>query len=274
MDTKNPPADEIDAFLAAQDGKDQLRFITCGSVDDGKSTLLGRLLHDSKTVFEDQLSSAAAESKTYGTQGEAVDLALLVDGLQAEREQGITIDVAYRYFETDKRKFIAADTPGHEQYTRNMGDRHLDGGPGGHPDRRPQGSPDPDPGGTPTSSPSSASATWFWRSTRWIWWVSISGSSEEIVADYRDFAGALGLTEVAAIPISALDGDNVFAASGRMDWYQGPSLMAYLEEVDIHQDAGGPPLPAAGPVGQPAQPRLPGLQRDHHLGAASPAASP
>ena len=112
---------EINVFLQAQNAKDQLRFITCGSVDDGKSTLLGRLLYDSKTVFEDQLAATQNESRKYGTQGENVDLALLVDGLQAEREQGITIDVAYRYFETEKRKFIAADTPGHEQYTRSTG---------------------------------------------------------------------------------------------------------------------------------------------------------
>ncbi len=118
-DTVRAPED-IDAFLAAQDRKDQLRFVICGSVDDGKSTLLGRLLYDSKTVFEDQVSAARSESRTYGTQGDAVDLALLVDGLQAEREQGITIDVAYRYFESDRRRFIAIDTPGHEQYTRNM----------------------------------------------------------------------------------------------------------------------------------------------------------
>ena len=114
------PGSDIEAFLTAQDKKDSLRFITCGSVDDGKSTLLGRLLHDSKTVFDDQLSAVQLESSKYGTQGDQPDLALLVDGLQAEREQGITIDVAYRYFETDRRKFIAADTPGHEQYTRNM----------------------------------------------------------------------------------------------------------------------------------------------------------
>ncbi|MGE5721027.1 MAG: GTP-binding protein, partial [Sphingomonadales bacterium] len=113
-------AAEVDAYLAANQQKSLLRFITCGSVDDGKSTLIGRLLYDSKLLFEDQLSALEADSKRFGTQGEEIDFALLVDGLAAEREQGITIDVAYRFFTTDKRKFIVADAPGHEQYTRNM----------------------------------------------------------------------------------------------------------------------------------------------------------
>ena len=113
-------AKDIDEYLRLQENKELLRFITCGSVDDGKSSLIGRLLYDSKLIFEDQLAAVGADSKTFGTQGDQIDLALLVDGLQAEREQGITIDVAYRYFSTDRRKFIVADTPGHEQYTRNM----------------------------------------------------------------------------------------------------------------------------------------------------------
>ncbi|WP_204353068.1 GTP-binding protein, partial [Salinicola peritrichatus] len=113
-------ADDIQSYLREHEQKDLLRFITCGSVDDGKSTLIGRLLHDSKMIYEDQLAAITRDSKTSGTTGDKVDLALLVDGLQSEREQGITIDVAYRFFSTDKRKFIIADTPGHEQYTRNM----------------------------------------------------------------------------------------------------------------------------------------------------------
>ncbi|OGA47628.1 MAG: hypothetical protein A3G25_03645 [Betaproteobacteria bacterium RIFCSPLOWO2_12_FULL_63_13] len=117
---QNLHARDIDAFLAGRAGKDTLRFLTCGSVDDGKSTLIGRLLHESKCIFDDQLAALESDSKRYGTQRERIDFALLVDGLQAEREQGITIDVAYRYFATDRRRFIVADTPGHEQYTRNM----------------------------------------------------------------------------------------------------------------------------------------------------------
>ena len=128
-------AEHIDAYLLKHQHKSLLRFITCGSVDDGKSTLIGRLLYDSKMIFEDQLAALAADSKRIGTQGQNIDFALLVDGLAAEREQGITIDVAYRYFSTEKRKFIVADTPGHEQYTRNMVTGRIDCGSGGYPGR-------------------------------------------------------------------------------------------------------------------------------------------
>ena len=229
------PAIDIDAYLAEQDAKDQLRFITCGSVDDGKSTLIGRLLYDSKTVFEDQLSATEAESKKYGTQGAQVDLALLVDGLQAEREQGITIDVAYRYFETTKRKFIAADTPGHEQYTRNMAT------------------------GASTADLAiiliDARKGVLTQTRRHSYIVSLLGirhvvlavnkmdlidwdqaAFDAIDAEYREFAGQLGLTDIHTIPMSALTGANVFSGSTEMPWYQGPALMHLLETIDITQD--------------------------------------
>lgn len=223
---------DIDAFLSAQDAKDQLRFITCGSVDDGKSTLLGRLLYDSKTVFEDQLSATATESKKYGTQGEQVDLALLVDGLQAEREQGITIDVAYRYFETDKRKFIAADTPGHEQYTRNMAT------------------------GASTADLAviliDARRGILTQTRRHSYIVSLVGIRQVVLAvnkmdlvdydqsvfdaifeEYVAFAKQLNLAEVHAIPLSALTGANVFEPAETMPWYDGPTLMSVLEDIQV-----------------------------------------
>lgn len=229
---------DIEAFLAAQDAKDQLRFITCGSVDDGKSTLLGRLLYDSKTVFEDQLSATESESKKYGTQGEQVDLALLVDGLQAEREQGITIDVAYRYFETDKRKFIAADTPGHEQYTRNMAT------------------------GASTADLAviliDARRGILTQTRRHSYIVSLLGIQQVVLAvnkmdlvdydqstfdaifdEYVAFAKQLNLEEVHAIPLSALTGENVFRPSETMAWYDGPTLMTLLEEIEIRGDRAG-----------------------------------
>ncbi len=229
---------DIEAFLAAQDAKDQLRFITCGSVDDGKSTLLGRLLYDSKTVFEDQLSATESESKKYGTQGEQVDLALLVDGLQAEREQGITIDVAYRYFETDKRKFIAADTPGHEQYTRNMAT------------------------GASTADLAviliDARRGILTQTRRHSYIVSLLGIRQVVLAvnkmdlvdydqstfdaifdEYVTFAKQLNLEEVHAIPLSALTGENVFGPAETMAWYDGPTLMTLLEEIEIRGDRAG-----------------------------------
>ena len=212
--------------------KGQLRFITCGSVDDGKSTLLGRLLYDSKSILEDQISAATNESSKYGTQGNAVDLALLVDGLQAEREQGITIDVAYRFFETSKRKFIAADTPGHEQYTRNMAT------------------------GASTADIAivliDARKGVIEQTRRHSKIVSLMGvrnvilavnkmdlvengavSFEAIKADYFAFSKDLGFTDITAIPVSALNGDNIFTASQNMAWYQGPTLMKHLEAVSI-----------------------------------------
>jgi bifunctional enzyme CysN/CysC len=229
------PAADINRFLTDQDRKDQLRFITCGSVDDGKSTLLGRLLYDSKTVFEDQLTATAAESQKYGTQGETVDLALLVDGLQAEREQGITIDVAYRYFETDRRKFIAADTPGHEQYTRNMA----------------TGASNADLAVILVDARNGV----LTQTRRHSYIVSLFGIRqvvlavnkldltdydqsvfERIVADYRAFASDLGIQEIHYVPISALHGDNVFGPSTNMPWYDGPTLMETLETLELRQD--------------------------------------
>jgi bifunctional enzyme CysN/CysC len=226
---------DITQFLADQDRKDQLRFITCGSVDDGKSTLLGRLLHDSKTVFEDQLSATASESQKYGTQGDVVDLALLVDGLQAEREQGITIDVAYRYFETDKRKFIAADTPGHEQYTRNMA----------------TGASNADLAVILVDARHGV----LTQTRRHSFIVSLFGIRQvilavnkldlmnydqavfdRIVADYGAFAEGLGIEDVRAVPISALNGDNVFRPATSMPWYDGPTLMSILETVEARRD--------------------------------------
>jgi len=226
-------------FVAQQDKKDQLRFITCGSVDDGKSTLLGRLLYDSKSVFEDQVAAADAESQKYGTQGNEVDLALLVDGLQAEREQGITIDVAFRFFETDKRKFIAADTPGHEQYTRNMAT------------------------GASTADLAvvliDARKGVIEQTRRHSIIVSLLGvrhvvlainkmdrvefsqeTFDAIEADYRAFAETLNFDSIQPIPVSALMGDNVFEPSGNMDWYSGPTLMYHLEDVKI--DGAGRPF--------------------------------
>ena len=226
---------DIDGFLAEQDRKDQLRFITCGSVDDGKSTLLGRLLHDSKTVFEDQLAATASESQKYGTQGGTIDLALLVDGLQAEREQGITIDVAYRYFETDKRKFIAADTPGHEQYTRNMA----------------TGASNADLAVILVDARNGV----LTQTRRHSYIVSLfgirqvvlavnkldlmdydQGVFERIVADYSAFAHDLGIENIVCVPISALHGDNVFSPATTMPWYGGPTLMDILETVEVRRD--------------------------------------
>ncbi|MFT5599157.1 MAG: bifunctional enzyme CysN/CysC [Urechidicola sp.] len=234
--TKNMVFDQdINTFLSSQDAKDQLRFITCGSVDDGKSTLLGRLLYDSKTVFEDQISATETESRKYGTQGDNVDLALLVDGLQAEREQGITIDVAYRYFETEKRKFIAADTPGHEQYTRNMAT------------------------GASTADVAviliDARRGILTQTRRHSYIVSLLGikhiilavnkmdlvdyaqnSFDEIVAEYTEFAAQLKFDIMHFIPLSALSGDNVFTSQQNMPWYSGPTLIDLLEKMPVHHN--------------------------------------
>jgi bifunctional enzyme CysN/CysC len=211
---------------------DLLRFITCGSVDDGKSTLIGRLLYESRQVHDDQLAALEADSKKWGTQGEAVDFALLVDGLSAEREQGITIDVAYRFFSTQRRKFIVADTPGHEQYTRNMVT------------------------GASTAELAvilvDARKGVLTQTRRHSYLVSLMGirrvvlavnkmdlidySQDDfarIVADYREFAQRIRLTEIIAIPISALAGDNVVTHGSRMRWYRGPTLLSYLETVEI-----------------------------------------
>ncbi|MDT8442334.1 MAG: sulfate adenylyltransferase subunit CysN [Desulfuromonadales bacterium] len=229
-------ATDIAAYLKSQEEKSLLRFITCGSVDDGKSTLIGRLLWDTKLIYEDQLAALEADSKRVGTQGEAVDYALLLDGLQAEREQGITIDVAYRFFSTDKRKFIVADTPGHEQYTRNMVT------------------------GASTADLAviliDARKGVLTQTRRHSYLVSLVGIRHVVLAinkmdligydraafetirdEYLAFAGALGFDEVTCIPMAALHGDNVIAQSPRTPWYHGPSLLACLETVKVDNRA-------------------------------------
>jgi bifunctional enzyme CysN/CysC len=228
-------ASDIQAYLESHEHKSLLRFITCGSVDDGKSTLIGRLLYESKLIFEDQLAALEADSKKVGTQGGDLDFALLVDGLAAEREQGITIDVAYRFFSTDRRKFIVADTPGHEQYTRNMVT------------------------GASTADVAviliDARRGVLTQTRRHSYIVSLLGIrkvalainkmdlmaySEElynaIVHEYRAFAAQIGLEDITPIPLSALRGDNMLERSARTPWYRGPTLMEYLESVEIEDD--------------------------------------
>ena len=229
----------------AHEPKGMLRFITCGSVDDGKSTLIGRMLYESKLLLDDQLAAVEADSRKWGTQGDAIDFALLVDGLAAEREQGITIDVAYRLFSTERRKFIVADTPGHEQYTRNMIT------------------------GASTADVAvilvDARKGVLTQTRRHSYLVHLIGIRHVVLAinkldlvdysekvfrtivdDYRDFANRIGLQDVVAIPLSALRGDNIVASSERTPWYHGPTLLAYLETVDVgdlRQSAGAFRLP-------------------------------
>ena len=227
-------AEDIDAYLTAHQNKSLLRFITCGSVDDGKSTLIGRLLYDSKMIFEDQLAQLESDSKRMGTQGQEIDFALLVDGLAAEREQGITIDVAYRFFATEKRKFIVADTPGHEQYTRNMVT------------------------GASTAELAviliDARKGILTQTRRHSYLTKLLGiknivlavnkmdlvgydqaTFDQIVADYTDFANSIGVTDFTAIPISGFKGDNITALSDNTKWYTGPTLMQHLENVELDQ---------------------------------------
>jgi bifunctional enzyme CysN/CysC len=229
-------AEDINAYLQQHRHKSLLRFITCGSVDDGKSTLIGRLLYDSKMIFEDQLAALEADSKRVGTQGDNIDFALLVDGLAAEREQGITIDVAYRYFATDRRKFIVADTPGHEQYTRNMVT------------------------GASTADLAviliDARKGVLTQTRRHSYLAHLIGIRnlvlavnkmdliqfdqaryEAIVADYRAFATGIGIKDFVAIPISGLGGDNISKRSDNMPWYSGPSLIEHLETVEFDANA-------------------------------------
>ena len=225
----------VEAWLTAQQHKSLLRFLTCGSVDDGKSTLIGRLLHDTRQIYEDQLSSLHNDSKRHGTQGEKLDLALLVDGLQAEREQGITIDVAYRYFSTEKRKFIIADTPGHEQYTRNMAT------------------------GASTCDLAilliDARKGVLDQTRRHSFISTLLGIKHLVVAinkmdlveydqaryeqikqDYLDFAGQLpDDLDIRFVPMSALEGDNVASVSQTMPWYSGPTLLDVLETVELNR---------------------------------------
>jgi len=228
-------AQDIDAYLEQHHHKSMLRFITCGSVDDGKSTLIGRLLYDSKMIFEDQLATLEADSKKMGTQGQEIDFALLVDGLAAEREQGITIDVAYRFFATEKRKFIVADTPGHEQYTRNMVT------------------------GASTADLAviliDARKGVLVQTRRHSYLCHLIGIRnivlavnkmdlvdysqaryDEIVAEYKAFAKSLGIQDFTPIPISGFMGDNITTASPNMPWYTGPALMSHLEAVPVDQD--------------------------------------
>ena len=225
-------ARDIGAYLHAQEHKSLLRFITCGSVDDGKSTLIGRLLYESKLIFDDQLTQLAADSRRVGTRGGELDFALLVDGLAAEREQGITIDVAYRFFSTERRKFIVADTPGHEQYTRNMVT------------------------GASTADLAvilvDARKGVLVQTRRHSYLVHLIGiprivlavnkmdlvgysraTFEAIVAQYREFAERLGLADITPIPLSAVHGDNVITRGGNMPWYTGPALLEHLETVEV-----------------------------------------
>ena len=226
----------IAAYLQRHESGDLLRFITCGSVDDGKSTLIGRLLHDTNLLFDAQLAALAADSRRHGTQGERIDFALLVDGLAAEREQGITIDVAYRFFSTDRRKFIVADCPGHEQYTRNMAT------------------------GASTADLAvvlvDARKGLLTQTRRHSYIVSLLGIRHVLLAvnkmdlvafdrtgfdtiarEYRVLAAQLGIDHVQAIPVSALEGDNVLRRSEAMPWYGGPTLLEHLESVQARRDA-------------------------------------
>jgi len=225
-------AEDIDAYLTQHQHKTMLRFITCGSVDDGKSTLIGRLLYDSKMIFEDQLTALEADSKKSGTQGQEIDFALLVDGLAAEREQGITIDVAYRFFTTEKRKFIVADCPGHEQYTRNMvtGASTADLAVILIDARK----------GVLTQTRRHSFLCHLIGIQNIVLAVNkmdLVGYSQtvfdQIVADYGEFARGLGIETFTALPISGFRGDNITAPSPHTPWYSGPSLMQHLETVEL-----------------------------------------
>ncbi|NBB97430.1 MAG: sulfate adenylyltransferase subunit CysN [Alphaproteobacteria bacterium] len=227
-------AEDIDKYLEIHQHKTMLRFITCGSVDDGKSTLIGRLLFDSKMIFEDQLATLEADSKRSGTQGEEIDFALLVDGLAAEREQGITIDVAYRFFATEKRKFIVADTPGHEQYTRNMvtGASTADLAVILIDARK----------GVLTQTRRHSYLAHLVGIKNIVLAVNKmdlidydQGKYDAIVADYRAFAQSIGITEFTAIPISGLAGDNITTRSANTPWHDGPVLLEHLETVELNQ---------------------------------------
>ena len=225
-------AEDIDAYLAQHERKSLLRFITCGSVDDGKSTLIGRLLYDSKMIFEDQLAALEADSRRVGTQGQEIDFALLVDGLAAEREQGITIDVAYRFFTTEKRKFIVADTPGHEQYTRNMvtGASTADLAVILIDARK----------GVLTQTRRHS----FLAHLLGIRHIVLAVNKMDLVGydkavfdrialAYRAFASEIGITNFTAIPISGFKGDNITALSPNTPWFKGPALIEHLESVDV-----------------------------------------
>ncbi len=247
-------AEDIEAYLLEHQHKSLLRFITCGSVDDGKSTLIGRLLYDSKMIFEDQLAVLTADSKRIGTQGQNIDFALLVDGLAAEREQGITIDVAYRYFSTEKRKFIVADTPGHEQYTRNMvtGATTADLAVILVDARK----------GVLTQTRRHSYLTHLLGIKRIVLAVNKmdlvnfgQATFEAIVADYRAFADGIGIRNFISIPISSLAGDNIASVSKRTPWYAGPALITHLETVEF-DDTGAQQRPFRMPVQWVNRPNL------------------
>jgi bifunctional enzyme CysN/CysC len=223
---------DVRTWLKQQEEKELLRFITCGSVDDGKSTLIGRLLYESKQIFDDQLDALESDSKRHGTQGERIDFALLVDGLSAEREQGITIDVAYRFFSSAKRKFIVADTPGHEQYTRNMvtGASTADLAVLLVDARK----------GVLTQTRRHSYLAQLVGIRRFVLAVNKmdlvdydQGAFDAITADYRAFAANIGIEDWAAIPVSGLNGDNVMSRSDAMPWYDGPSLLDHLDTVPL-----------------------------------------
>ena len=247
-------------FPIEEQSKDLLRFLTCGSVDDGKSTLIGRLLHDSKLVFEDQLSTLAKDSVRYGTTGDDIDLALLVDGLEAEREQGITIDVAYRFFTTAKRSFIVADTPGHEQYTRNMATGAsnadlavllIDARKGVLVQTRRH-----------SLICSLLGLRHVVLAVNKIDLVSYQADIfERIVAEYGAFASELGFSSIVSIPISARYGDNITRLSDKTPWYHGPSLLDYLETIDVARESQRKAVPFSGAMGQSTGSRLPRLCR-------------
>ena len=223
---------DVRAWLAQQEAKELLRFITCGSVDDGKSTLIGRLLYESKQIFDDQMAALESDSKRHGTQGEKIDFALLVDGLSAEREQGITIDVAYRFFGSARRKFIVADTPGHEQYTRNMvtGASTADLAVLLVDARK----------GVLTQTRRHSYLAQLVGIRRFVLAVNKmdlvdydQGAFDAICADYRLFASKIGVEEWVAIPVSGLNGDNVMSRSEATPWYTGPSLLEHLDTVEL-----------------------------------------
>ena len=223
-------------------GRSLLRFLACGSVDDGKSTLIGRLLHDAGLIPDDQLAALRRDTKKYGTTAEEIDFALLLDGLEAEREQSITIDVAYRYFSTPNRSFIVVDAPGHEQYTRNMATGASNASLAVIAGRRAQGCPGAIEAAFRDLLVCSACGMSCWRSTRWTWSASSSRPSTKIVADYRAFAERLGFTSILPIPISARFGDNVVSPSAQMPWHKGPTLLAHLETVDVAADLDAKPF--------------------------------
>ena len=258
-------SDGIRDYLAMQEKKSLLRFLTCGSVDDGKSTLIGRLLYDTKLIFDDQLATLERDSRKHGTNGDDIDFALLVDGLEAEREQGITIDVAYRFFATPKRKFIVADTPGHEQYTRNMATGAstadvavvlIDARQGVLVQTR--------------RHSIIASLLGIRHVVLAINKIDLVGFDQtvfdEIAAAYAAFASSLGFASITPIPMSARFGDNVTRRSDRMRWYSGPTLLEHLEIDRRRHDPAERAVPLSGAVCEPPQSRLPRLCRHDRVG--------